>query len=191
VTQPGIYQVRVLLKAASGVVVRNVTWNVIVDGRSPYYGVLAITVPSGSEFDIPAYNYQVKGRQVTWTDRLSPWVEWVNAWLSASSYVVDKLLQGREVEGSYKVVTFAGKVVEKAFASAKTIVGVGGSAVYINVGWGERTNTVVVSIIYPMLSNTDKVKLETVYYRTPGPPWFNVLTASSIMAAYTYDPNVD
>jgi len=145
----------------------------------------------GAEFDIPEYNYEVEGRQVTWTDRLLPWVEWVNAWLSASSYVVDKLLQGRGVEGSYKVVTFAGKVVEKVFASAKTAVGVSGSAVYINVGWEETRNTVVVSLIYPVVSATDRVELETLFFKTPGLPWFNVLTASSTMAAYTYDPYVD
>jgi len=47
VTQPGRYQVNVWLKNTRGDVVRYAKWDVTVDGKSPYYGIAPITVPSG------------------------------------------------------------------------------------------------------------------------------------------------
>lgn len=126
----------------------------------------------------PDWSYAVEGRQMTLSDRLLPIVQRINAILSALGFVIDKTVQNAPTKVAYRVVTFAGRVVEQALSSAKTQVEVYSNYVRINVGWEETKNVVSVSITTYTYSRTD-LQMDLGWFKSPYTTISNNLFASS------------
>ncbi|WP_258870505.1 hypothetical protein [Pyrobaculum aerophilum] len=132
----------------------------------------------------------VEGRQETLVDKLLPIVRRINAILSALGFVIDRTVQDAPKKVAYKVVTFAGRVTEQALSSAKTKVEVYPNYVWINVGWEETKNAVIVSIRYSMIARSD-LKTDIGWFKSPYTTISNDLFASSNAYSIGFIQGVD